>query len=152
MIRLGVHLLSLTIVTGALAADIPSDPLFAARSLRCEFDRGHAASWNTDTYELVIKEGTFSDPPTPLVFDNIDLTEGTARFVGNIGASDVTASASESGLWFLERTPAGNFNLVTVFATSTMAPEYPAVMSRHVVVGDEPVPSQYYGTCRVLMN
>jgi hypothetical protein len=98
------------------------------------------------------KEGTFSDPPNSLVFDNIDLTEGTARLAGNIGASDVTTSASESGLWFIERTPSGNFNLVTVFTTSTMAPEYPAVMSRHVVIGGEPLPSQYYGTCRELLN
>jgi hypothetical protein len=82
----------------------------------------------------------------------IHLTEGTARFVGNIGASDVTASASESGLWFLERTPAGNFNMITVFATNILAPAYPAVMSRHVIIGGEPVPSQYYGTCRVLLN
>jgi hypothetical protein len=85
MVRRGVCVLSLTIVTGASAADIPSDPMFNARSLRCEFDRGHAASWNTHTHELVIKEGTLSDPPTPLVFDNIDLTEGTARFAGPTG-------------------------------------------------------------------
>jgi hypothetical protein len=153
MVRLGVLLLSLTIGTGALAADIPSDPLFSARFLRCEFGRGHSASWTRDTQGLVIKEGSFSNPPTIIVLDSIDLTERTARFVGNIGASNLNAWASENGLWFLERTLAGNFNLITVFATNTIAPEYPAVMSRHVTaIGDEPIASQYYGTCRVLLG
>jgi hypothetical protein len=152
MVRLWVLLLPFVIVTGASAADTTSDPVFSARSLRCEFGRGQMASWTRDTHELVIKEETFGDPPTPLVFDNIELTEGTARFVGIIGASDVTVSMSQTGLWLIERTPADNFNMITVFATNMLAPEYPAVMSRHVMIGGEPVPSQYYGTCRVLLN
>jgi hypothetical protein len=149
MLRLAVLLLSFAIVTGVSAADTPSDPVFTAHSLRCEFGRGHMASWTRDAHQLVVKEETFSDPPGPLIFDNIDLTEGTARFVGTVGASDVTVSVSQTGLWLIERTPADNFNMITVFATNILAPEYPAVMSRHVIIGDEPMPSQYYGTCRV---
>jgi hypothetical protein len=82
------------------------------------------ASWTRDTHQLVVKEETFSDPPGPLIFDNIDLTEGTARFVGTVGASDVTVSVSQTGLWLIERTPADNFNMITVFDTNILAPEY----------------------------
>jgi hypothetical protein len=134
----------------ALADDANKAALFGARTLRCELGPGNVAAWSEGTHEVVIDKGTFNDPPSPEIIDNIDLTAGRARMVGNVGASNVTATATDSGILFVERTLAGNFVVTTVFATDFLAPWYPAVQSRHVLMGDEPMPSQYYGKCRIL--
>ena len=74
--------------------------------------------------------------------------------VGNIGASDVIAFNSSTGITFVEPTGVG-VNILTVF--SFALDEYgfliAAVHSRHV--GSDisllpPHPSQYHGSCRIL--
>ena len=81
---------------GPTTAQDPSDPaiqLLTAETLQCEFNG---------------MEGV-------ITFD-IDRAAGTARLIGNNGASDVVPAYAIDAVSFIERTPAGYIILTTVFA------------------------------------
>jgi len=127
--RTAMIIIAATLTSGALHAETP-------KALKCQFPKGV-------TYDGgKLEEDAQKD--FSLIFDSIDLTKGTARLIGNIGASDVVVIANASTLNFIEVTPVGYLNVTTLFHL----PEMPAVHSRHVVIIDEPMPSQRYGTCK----
>jgi hypothetical protein len=149
--------------------------LVQARSLKCTWDQGAYARWDSEptwTTRLLMlvgvrASGSASEAAAPVVrltrwgddnvthFDAIDVRAGTARIIGNNGAGALLASAGPGGLMFLEQTDAGGVNVTSVFPfprrAHAGADEYRAVTSRHLatLLGD-PLVSQYYGTCTVL--
>lgn len=132
-------------------ADAEYERLIAAETLRCLFDEGHGATWNEDGAVASESRGPFG----PLVFDSIEILKGTARLIGNAGAEDVTVILSLNGLTFVEQTPTGSLNITTVYAEAvetlgTGLDVFMAVTSRHIAINFVPLPSQYYGSCRVV--
>nr|WP_161503498.1 hypothetical protein [Legionella pneumophila] len=100
-------------------------------------------------------------------FDNIDTSnKKQARMIAKLGATDVRAFMSPSGITFIEVTDTGNFIYTTVFPsylgdkkinsepqkdTFLFQKAYIAVTSRHIyapIIGA--MPSQLHGYCRIL--
>lgn len=134
-------------------ASSPSEQLMNARTLRCELGPGTTASWDSKgrlKQELVPefgKEGV-------LTFDSLNLGAGTARLVAG-GVADVKVIQTHAGLTFIEETGTGNLIFTTVFADARTPYEYRVVSSRHVAMSTPdvhitPLPSQFYGTCKIL--
>lgn len=86
------------------------------------------------------------DDRMQFTFAAIDLEAGTAQVIGNQGASNIYAMQGSDSINFIERTISGNINLTTVFLGEGGGP-FGAVHSRHVVMLDAAVVSQYVGTC-----
>ena len=119
--------------------------LLGAKCLKCRFKKGVSARW--DVKGVNIKP---DDWKGDIIFDSIDIKNGKARAVGNQGASDVVLLNTPSGLTFVETTGSGNMIFTTVFPLYKPGThDYCAVMSRHMNLITAPLPSQYYGTCRV---
>lgn len=123
--------------------------LTGTRSLRCEFSVGAMANWGDRGARLEEQRSGFT-----LHFDAIDLGAGTARLIGNQGAVDVGATRSGPAITFVEFTPIGYIMVTTVFASyQPGSAHFTAVTSRHLgfgIPGPPPMPSQYYGACRVM--
>ena len=90
----------------------------------------------------------FSDPngrheeKPPLSFSFLlDSNTKKAYLLGNNGSSEVVYRPNADRLTFLEETGNGNL-LVTVIATDGQS-----VHSRHPIVGDKFLATQYYGRC-----
>jgi hypothetical protein len=97
-------LTSLVCGSNAGGADDPGTLLRGARSLQCLY----TSSVNTfvrsghRTIEHTTEKGT-------AIYDNINVIKGTARMVGNVGATDVVVWLDRIGsIWIRERTPFGN--------------------------------------------
>jgi hypothetical protein len=71
--------------------------------------------------------------------------------LGNIGASDVVVLMNAAGLTFVEQTSGGGAIFVTVFGSQVKG-EYVFVYSSHIELLGMPRPSQYYGTCTILLG
>jgi hypothetical protein len=129
--------------------DDPFDRLRRAKSIRCELDRGTYGSWERGGLKL---EPERFGEGGKVTFDSIDTNAGKARLIGSIGAVDVRAILTETGLTFIEATQVGNLNFTTIFATydTLESRRFVAVSSRHVAIEKSPSPSQYHGTCFVL--
>jgi hypothetical protein len=87
--------------------------------------------------------------------DAIALHAGTARLIGNLGASDVTVSRTSGGsMHIVEATSSGTINTLVVFPIrSALDDAFLAAFSRHVVgVRPTPMVSQYVGTCKPLLQ
>jgi hypothetical protein len=141
-------LFGLVTVLAANAAAQSADPLtrlHSAKTLHCTFPTGVVAAWN-DSLPRPDRKGFTA----PFIYDQIEPDSSRARFIGNNGAENVWAQANSIGLHFLEQVPAGGLNLTTVFGEmlDRVTATYRAVHSRHVVPF-EPLPSQYYGRCRI---
>jgi len=85
----------------------------------------------------------------------IDVTDGTAEFLGTAGRSYVTAVLSGWSMYFVESS-VGQLNVTTVFAQEASPKKLKAVHSRHgylqMQVGryiSEPSVSQNYGECEI---
>lgn len=136
--------------------------LKSAKSIECYFPQGTFANWTGQSMKLV--EDHMSDA---IHFDNIDTTnKNQARMIGNLGATDVKAFMSPTGVTFIESTDIGNFIYTTIYPTylgnkkinsepskNTFLFEnsYIAVTSRH---GYHPFlgasSSQFHGYCRIM--
>lgn len=123
--------------------------LRAARSLRCEYTSS-VATWvrnGRPTVEQTKDKGSAT-------YDDINLTMGTARIIGNIGAGDMRAWLDRQGaLWMLERTPAGLEVTTTVFPTYAEGTnEFVVLESRHsmALTGQTVLGETAFGTCKVL--
>jgi hypothetical protein len=121
-------MLTAVVVTFCLPSALaqPSEPvarLRHARSLRCAF---------TDSAVTAFRDGRRSVEVTHdkggMVYDDISIERGTARAIGNAGASDLQAMWRANALWFIERAPAGNVIVTTVF------PVYEAGTDRFIVI------------------
>ena len=116
-----------------------------APTFRCSFP-GYGS-------ELVIDAVSWQEDPDSRVWF------GSARFIGNIGSSQLLGILGDNTISFLEIVPSGAVNLITVYndevveePTTEFRPgglRYQAVWSRHTrVVG--PTPSQTQGYCSAL--
>ena len=134
---LSVLVQSSAIFTGAVpssndmrAADIAR--LHAAQTFRCEI-----SSFDND-----------------IVVDSVnwpadDSFFGSARLVGNAGSSDLLAVSGRQMVSFLEVTPSGATNLITIYGFVDSDDRYQVVFSRHTAIAG-PTPSQYHGACTAL--
>lgn len=122
----------------------PASQLRNARSLKCHFGSGTATQW-TGSKPKVSNAQNDQD----VQFDSINLKNGTARLIGNVGAADIKALPTQIGISFIESTPAV-FDTTTVLAVIGEDKEFLAVDSRHVLLLGTPLAEQYFGTCRIL--
>lgn len=129
------------------AQDEAFSRLMTAQTISCDFNASIIAEWPRD--RLSIEEGAGFE--NPLIFDNIDPEQGTARMIGNLGGADIVVIPTPSGLSFIESSVTGNLLLTTIFPTRRADGEFFAVHSRHVLLISDPLPSQAYGTCKVLL-
>jgi hypothetical protein len=118
--------------------------LLQARSLRCEFGPGATADLRSDSPSFQLSPGGMGGP---MDFDSISVAQGTARFLGNNASVDVGVAIYGSTLNFFEFTAAGSFIVTTVFPNQTQTGRFPSVMSRHVSILGQPLPSQWIGSC-----
>ena len=93
----------------------------------------------------------FRNRSPPVVYDDINLQRGTARVIGNAGASDLTVSWQANALWLFERTDFGNVVETTVFPTyAEGTQDFVVIESRHSRLGSFVLGEQSSGTCSVL--
>jgi hypothetical protein len=148
--------LAFLLIVGAAAgaraqtAAEPPNPLSQVKALKCRFPAATSASW---------KEGE-PQPQTrtqDMRFEitAIDVSDGTAEFMGTAGRAYVTAVLSGWSLYFVE-SAVGQLNVTTVFSQEASPKKLKAVHSRHgyleMKVGRfvaEPSVSQNYGECEV---
>jgi hypothetical protein len=145
--KISILLLICCILSFSLAAaeQDPFEPLSKAKGLKCQFSAGWTGDWNKGI--LKIKQDSMEGS---LHFDSIDFKARQARFIGNNGATDVTAVLTAEAATFVERTSSGNFIFTSVFPDYKRGTsEFIAVMSRHVMFLGGPIPSQHHGTCKV---
>jgi hypothetical protein len=116
--------------------------LQTTRSWRCEFTTRAANNWLGEEPVPEVGEEQFV-----VNLDSVDTTEGTARMIGNVGASDLYVIAGVGTLHFVEVTPSGNLNVTTIFDAPGAA-GMKASHSRHVLILGSPLPAQHYGYCR----
>jgi len=144
--------ISLLLISSVVSAeDDVFSKLVKARTIRCHLGKGAFAEWKNGKVEIEISRWSKSPEACILIFDSIDLKAGKARIIGNQGARDVIALATPTGITFIEKTPAGNINVTTVFAKyNDGSGDFTFVHSRHLMLIEGPLPSQYYGVCEIL--
>ena len=119
--------------------------LLGAKCLKCSFREGVSTSWHGKGVKVESDQWKGDT-----IFDSIDIKQGNARIVGNQGSADAILLWSPSGITFIESTGSGNMVFTTVFPfykSGTI--EFCAVMSRHMNLRTEALPSQFYGTCKI---
>lgn len=130
---------------------IDTDTLLSANGLRCIFKNGINLIVSNST--LNMRESSFASSPEDGVVNitKIDRNKMTANLVGNNGYTEVAAVLGNDKISFIEIVPSGSTNIYTVYSEriSTNG-EFIAVTSRHSSVVGQALPSQYYGTCKVL--
>jgi len=129
--------------------------LVKAKTLKCYLGKGSSANWDAGEVEInMVKEFSEKQEDCIMIFDSINLENGKARLIGNMGSSDVMAFATVGGVTFIEKAEGGSVFFATVFPTYKKGSnELLFVYSRHFAgFISGPMPSQYYGTCRILMN
>lgn len=84
---------------------------------------------------------------------------GEAVFVGNAGSAPITVTRGQGGMNFFEFTPSGTVQLLVIAlpenlpATGSSPIKYPAVYSRHTILGGGGdavgyfIPQQFLGDC-----
>lgn len=133
---------------GGYAVDLPAserrfDTLARADRVTCEWQGGTALTEGGGGWQRKKVEGM-----APLTFLGVGSPD--PRVSGNAGEEPVNVSRSRKALNIIERTLMGNLNTTTIFAGGRGAGEgYYAVTSRHISIEGEPVPSQYFGVCRI---
>lgn len=132
------------VVPFAISAQVdPVSTLLSTKSLKCTFELGVGAEWVDD--EIKVETAGYGPP---IIIDSIDIEKKSARFIGNIGSTDLILLVTGVGLTFIEETPSGNLNITTVFYeyVSDDSRFFKAVASRHTnFLGA--FPQQYYGGC-----
>jgi hypothetical protein len=119
-----------------------------AESLTCTFTSAAAGTWTAQGGPQVDRKTA----SLTLVFDRIDLQEGSARVSGPYAANDIIVKQVGGTLHFLAVGSAGPVALTSVFDSPTRAGARKAVHSRHDYVdstlpGFNATPEQYYGEC-----
>jgi hypothetical protein len=140
---------ALCVASVGSASSQPEDPgarLHHARSLRCAYTSS-VATWVRSGHRTVEQ----TNDKGSATYDNINLTAGTARAIGNAGAADLQVWLDGMGaLWMLERTPIGNEVVTTVFPRYVEGTdEFVVLESRHSLVGQIVLGTTDFGTCKV---
>jgi hypothetical protein len=122
-----------------------------ARSIRCTFPLNATGAWKKDgPPDAVVKPAALV-----LLFDAINLDEGTARLRSGSVGSDIIARLSGGYLHFIQQFRTGPLYTTTVFEKETTGGKLKAVHSRHEyfdvpLAGATSSPEQYYGECEVM--
>ena len=129
----------------------PPNILTSVKALKCRFPAATTATWKNGEVQAQtkIQEMLFT-------ISEIDVTDGTAEFLGTAGRAYVTAVLSGWSMYFVESS-VGQLNVTTVFAQEASPKKLKAVHSRHgylqMQVGKfiaEPSVSQNYGECEIV--
>lgn len=130
------------------AQDVVQDAVLkAAKTFRCTFNAKAFAEMNGDVPKPKTGVEQFD-----LIFDQINLEKGTARLIGNIGASDLIVLNGLNRISLLEVTDTGNVQITVIYAVQNADGQFKAVHSRHTAwEGRRLLPSQSYGSCLSLM-
>jgi hypothetical protein len=119
------------------------------RTFRCQFTTGTTGRFDTDWDVKVASDRVdFS-------IEGIDAGQASAKIVSAFGMSNVLLFRGNNSLNFLELMPDGNQAFTTVFFSANRAGNregsrdwFPAVHSRHMMIGNYPVVSHYRGYCQ----
>lgn len=149
-----VLLLTMCITSQAYSEDNPIERLLRAKSLRCVLNEGYSGIWEDGNYKIEKGKFSASEKDSTSFYDSINIKAGTARIIGNQGASDVIVLTTPICLTFIEKTPAGSLMIMTVFAYYKRGTnEFVCVYSRHFGAMSQtklgPMPSQWHGTCKI---
>ena len=119
------------------------------RTLFCQFSVGSSARFYTEWDANAVKD------KLDFTFDGIDTSQAKARVVGPFGMTNVLLFRGNNSLNFLEIMTDGNQAFTTVFFSHHREGKqrgaaiwYPAVHSRHMMIGRSPVISHYRGYCQ----
>ena len=134
-------------------AEKARDDLKNAMMIRCEFKPGATGYWQNQNLSVSL----FEWQGGPVTLEVVDLSAGTARMLGGVGATgsqdgviDVMVAASGTGLHFSAFTPTRVLVVATVFANLDRSGTYRAVMSRHgTPTFYENISEQNYGSCDI---
>ena len=128
----------------------PPNLLTSVKALKCRFPAATTATWKGGEVQAQTKTQEML-----FTISEIDVTDGTAEFLGTAGRSYVTAVLSGWSMYFVESS-VGQLNVTTVFAQEASPKKLKAVHSRHgylqMQVGryiSEPSVSQNYGECEI---
>ena len=132
----------------ALAQEkVAIEELRLIRTFRCKFDRGNVVTIQNGIFSS--SPGDFANDGSELIIDDVDLSQNSARIIGNAGAGDLQAFEAGNGINFLEL-PGATVNTYTIFSLPTgVKGEFYAVTSRHVLAYGKFAPSQYPGKCKI---
>ena len=123
----------------------------AAKSIRCTFSLNATGTWKKDALpDAVVKESALV-----LVFDSINIDEGTARLRSGSVGSEIIVRLSGGYLHFIQQFRTGPLYTTTVFDKGPSGGKLKAVHSRHEyfevpLPGATSSPEQYYGECEVM--
>jgi hypothetical protein len=123
----------------------------AARSIRCTFPLNATGTWKKDgPPDAAVKPAALV-----LLFDSINIDEGTARLRSGSVGSEIIARLSGGYLHFIQQFRTGPLYTTTVFDKEGSGGRLKAVHSRHEyfdvpLAGATSSPEQYYGECEVI--
>lgn len=141
---LALVLVAMSAPIGAQKNASPASPLSGALGFRCTFPVFSTARWTGLVPAPITGTQDFT-----FDIDQLDYKKGRARIVA-AGTAWATMVLTETGMNVIEQTPAGNFNITTVFANGNEEKRFPAVHSRHLnseTNTGAPRASQAFGSC-----
>ncbi len=119
------------------------------RTLTCQFTSGTTGRFDTDW------DVKASSDRVDFTIENIDAGQARAKIVSAFGMTNVLLFRGNNSLNFLELMPDGNQAFTSVFFSAKRAGKqqgsldwFPAVHSRHMMIGNYPVVSHYRGYCQ----
>jgi hypothetical protein len=141
---------------GSTTVDAQEDQqaLATVKSVKCSFPIFATGTWRNGQPEAAVKPASLS-----LEFDSVNLDEGTAVLLANVGGtaskSDILVRLSRGTLHFVQLFTDGPLYTTTIFPIQTRAGKLQAVHTRHEFTAGMSLPGftwqpeQYYGECEV---
>ena len=119
------------------------------RTLSCQFTSGTTGRFDTD-WDVKVATDRLD-----FTIEGIDTVQARAKIVSAFGMTSVLLFRGNNSLNFLELMPDGNQAFTSVFFSANRAGKqvgsrdwFPAVHSRHMMIGNYPVVSHYRGYCQ----
>jgi len=124
---------------------------YLTQTFKCDFPIGSTFVFHDDKGEIRDKPKVENagGMGNEFIFDSINVQNGTGRFVGNQGSTDLTVIAGLEEMSLIEVTPGGTVQMTVIYNSMNGEGAYLAVHSRHTSTFGVPMPSQYAGSCRV---
>lgn len=133
----------LLIASTCYAENRPIKELLDAKTLKCETFHAYGGEFEKKwKFEKSKSKMTF-------IFDSIDISQGKARFIGNMGSTDLNVLASIDGIFFIEMTATGTPQTSYVFGTKDEDGRFAFIHSRRTSMMEIAMPSQNYGYCTI---
>jgi hypothetical protein len=133
----------------AILSSMPPAAAQTFRSFHCQFTTGTSGRFDTD---WDVKNAT---DRIDFTIEGIDAAQARAKIVSAFGMTNVLLFRGNNSLNFLELMTDGNQAFTTVFFSASRAGRqknsldwFPAVHSRHMMIGNYPVVSHYRGYCQ----